>query len=128
MKDHRSYIPAQLKHLNSVPIASSASAIRSSTQSHSTEYSGCTQESHQWHLKLDLIITRRAQLKSVLTPRSYRSADCDTDYSLVPSKVRLIPKKYHHSRRSGSPRINTARLSDLELRTQFANSVKKSLE
>ena len=63
--------------------------------------------------------TRRAQLKNVLTTHSYRSADCDTDYSLVHSKVLLIPKKIHHSRSSGPQRINTARfkikVSDADL-------------
>jgi len=39
--------------------------------------------SHHWHL----IITRRASLNCVLITRSYHSADCDTDHSLVCSKV-----------------------------------------
>ena len=48
--------------------------------------------SHPWH-QVDLVITRRADLSSVLHTRSYYSADCDTDHSLVASKVRLKPRK-----------------------------------
>ncbi|XP_069992347.1 uncharacterized protein [Penaeus vannamei] len=39
--------------------------------------------------------------------RSYHSADCDTDHSLVASKVRLKPRKIHHAKTKGRPRINT---------------------
>ena len=38
--------------------------------------------SKHWH-QLDLIILRRASLKNVLHTRSYHSADCNTDHSLV---------------------------------------------
>lgn len=50
---------------------------------------------HHWH-QLDLIIT---DLGSVLFTRSYHSADCDTDNSLMASKVRFMPKKLHHSKK-----------------------------
>ena len=83
--------------------------------------------SHHWY-PLDLIITRRAQLQSVLTTRRYHSADCDTDHSLVRSKVRLRPKKFHHSERSGLLRINTATTVVPELCAQFAESVETALE
>ncbi|XP_033111734.1 uncharacterized protein LOC117112703 [Anneissia japonica] len=42
--------------------------------------------SGHWH-QLDLIITRRRDLPSVLHTRTYHSADCDTDHSLVISKT-----------------------------------------
>ena len=42
--------------------------------------------SHHWH-QLDLVITRRADLSSVLHTRSYNSADCDMDHSIIASKV-----------------------------------------
>ena len=46
--------------------------------------------SKHWH-QLDLILVRRAAIKSVLHTRSYRSADCDTDHSLVCCKIRYRP-------------------------------------
>ena len=78
--------------------------------------------------QLELIIIRRAQLQSVLTTRSYHSADCDTDHSLVRSKVSHRPKKFHHSKRSGLPRINMATTVVPELCAQFAESVVTALE
>jgi len=62
--------------------------------------------SHHWH-QLDLVITRRADLSTVL-----HSPDCDTDHSLVASKVRLKPRKIHHDKAKGRPRINACGTSD----------------
>ena len=45
--------------------------------------------SHQWH-QLDLIITKRELLNSVRITRTYYSAHCDTDHSLVLSQKRFI--------------------------------------
>lgn len=72
--------------------------------------------SHQWH-QLDLVINRRAELSSVLLTRTYHSADCDTDHSLVACKVRVTPKKILHGQKKGCPRINTSCASNQE-RTQ----------
>lgn len=44
-----------------------------------------------WH-QLDLVITRRPLLNCVLTTHSYHSIDCDTDHSLVGSKVLSLPQ------------------------------------
>ncbi|XP_047502443.1 uncharacterized protein LOC125047940 [Penaeus chinensis] len=62
--------------------------------------------SHHWH-QLNLVLTRRKNLASVLLTRTYHSADCDTDHSLVASKVRITPRKIHHSKKSGRPCVNT---------------------
>ncbi|CAE1327771.1 unnamed protein product [Acanthosepion pharaonis] len=64
--------------------------------------------------KLDLVITRRADLRNVLHTRRFHSADCDTDYSLVGCKVRLTAKKILRSKKKGLPRINTCRFNDPE--------------
>ena len=64
--------------------------------------------SHHWH-QLDLVITRRPLLNCVLVTRSHHSADCDTDPSLVSSKVRLQPKRTHRSKQKISPLIKAAR-------------------
>ena len=42
--------------------------------------------SRQWH-QLDLVITKRELLNSVHIIRTYHSADCNTDHSLVLSKI-----------------------------------------
>ncbi|WP_353803973.1 hypothetical protein, partial [Acinetobacter baumannii] len=51
--------------------------------------------SGHWH-QLDLVLTRRADLARVLMTRTYHKADCDSDHSLVASRVRIAPKKLHH--------------------------------
>ncbi|CAG5114795.1 unnamed protein product [Candidula unifasciata] len=50
--------------------------------------------SKHWH-QLDIILTKRSHLHLVKVTRSYHSADCDTDHSLVCSKVKLIPITTH---------------------------------
>ncbi|XP_067878459.1 craniofacial development protein 2-like [Heterodontus francisci] len=83
--------------------------------------------SRSWH-QLDLIVTRRPTLNSVQITRSFHSADCDTDHSLVCSKVRLRPKKLHHSKQKGHPRINTSRISHPQLLQKFLNSLVTALQ
>ncbi|XP_067912972.1 uncharacterized protein [Heterodontus francisci] len=83
--------------------------------------------SRRWH-QLDLIVARRASISSVQITRSFHSADCDTDHSLVCSKVRLKPKKLHHSKQKGRPRINTNRISYPQLLHKFLNSLEKALQ
>ena len=83
--------------------------------------------SHHWH-QLDFVITRRSLLSQVLVTRTFHSADCDTDHSLVASKVRLLPKQVHHSKPKPRPRINTASTAKPELRQRFANAIDVALE
>ena len=82
--------------------------------------SWCHPRSKRWH-QLDLVLTRRCHLQNVLITRSYHSADCDTDHSLVISKLRLCPKKLHQSKPPGKPRINTSRMSQ-QLSEEFRQS------
>nr|XP_054752426.1 craniofacial development protein 2-like [Lytechinus pictus] len=81
--------------------------------------------SHHWH-QLDLVITRNSSLNSVQVTRSYHSADCDTDHSLVASRVRLQPKRIHRSKQKACPRINTANISSCDLQDLFANSIEQA--
>jgi len=78
--------------------------------------------------QLDLVISRRSLLNQVLVTRSYHSADCDTDHSLVASKVHLFPRRAHHSKQKPRPRINIARTNKPELREHFAIAIGKALE
>jgi hypothetical protein len=48
--------------------------------------------SKQWH-QVDLIITCCGSLNSVQNTRVYHSANCNTDYSLVISNIKIKPKK-----------------------------------
>ena len=67
--------------------------------------------------QLDLIITRRTELSSVLHTRSYHSADCDMAHSLIASKVRRKPRKIHHGKTKAHPCINAGGIpSPLRLR------------
>ncbi|XP_062615832.1 uncharacterized protein LOC134277519 [Saccostrea cucullata] len=88
--------------------------------------SWCHPRSNHWH-QLDLVITRRRSLNCVLTTRSYHSADCDTDHSLVGSKVRLQPKRIHRSKQKGRPRINTARTAMPDVCARFVDSIEEAL-
>ena len=54
--------------------------------------------SEHWH-QLDLILTRRVDLSSIKITRSYQSADCDTDHSLVCNNVKLRAKSLHRTRK-----------------------------
>ncbi|XP_037804032.1 uncharacterized protein LOC119598476 [Penaeus monodon] len=83
--------------------------------------------SRHWH-QLDLVITRRPSLNCVLTTRSYHSADCDTDHSMVGSKIRLQPKRIHQSKQEGRPRINTSKTAIPDLCERFANSIEDALK
>ena len=80
----------------------------------------------QWH-QLDLVITRRADLRCVLHTRSYQGADCDTDHSLVASKVRLKPRKIHHGKTKGRSRISTCDTFDPVKAQSFADSLQEKL-
>ena len=82
--------------------------------------------SRHWH-QLDLAITRRPSLNCVLVTRGYHSADCDTDHSLVASKVRLQPKRIHGSKQKGRPRINTAKTAPPDMCEKFADSIEEAL-
>lgn len=83
--------------------------------------------SHRWH-QLDLIITRRSTLNSVLLTRSYHSADCDTDHTLVCSKVRLQPRRLHRSKPKGRPRINTAQMSLPHKVEEYVSTLEQALQ
>ena len=83
--------------------------------------------SNHWH-QLDLIITRRSALKQVLLTRTFHSADCDTDHSLVCCKLRLLPKKTHRSRPEGRPRIDVSKISHPDKKAEFTQALSNSLD
>lgn len=72
-------------------------------------------------LKLDQVTTRRRSPPNVLSTLSYHSADCDTDHTLVYSRVRLQPKKL----KTSSP-INNARTADSERQRKYPGVLEKA--
>ena len=64
--------------------------------------------SKHWH-QLDLILFRRAALKNVLHTRSYHSADCNKDHSLVCCKIRLQLKRFHRTKKQRNPVLRSAK-------------------
>ena len=80
--------------------------------------------SKHWH-QLDLILFRRASLKNVLHPRSYHSADCNKDHSLVCCKIKLHPKRFHRTKKQANPRIEVCKMSLPTLMSQFAEAFEK---
>ena len=83
--------------------------------------------SQHWH-QLDLIITRRADLNCVKVTRTYHSADCDTDHSLVLTKVQLTPKKIHHAKHKPLTRINAyVTTADPEKTAEFRQGLDQNL-
>ena len=77
--------------------------------------------SRQWH-QLDLVITKRELLNSIHITRTYHSADCNTDHSLVLSKITLSPKKLHYAKPKGLPKIKTGHTNDAERIKHFTSS------
>ena len=66
-------------------------------------------------------------LNSVLLTRTYHSADCDTDHSMVASEVRLQPKQIHRSKTKGRLRLNTSNTSNSELCNRFTSLITEAL-
>ena len=64
--------------------------------------------SKHWH-QLDLILMRWTHLKNFLVTRTYHSADCDPNHSLMCCKIKLQPKEFHHTKQEGKPRIGVSK-------------------
>ena len=79
-----------------------------------------------WH-QLDLILTRRVDLSSIKITRSYQSADCDTDHSLVCSKVKLHAESLHRTRKEGRASIDTSKTCNQRKVEEFARVLEDSL-
>ncbi|KAK4328202.1 hypothetical protein Pmani_001324 [Petrolisthes manimaculis] len=83
--------------------------------------------SKYWH-ELDLILVRRAAIKIVLHTRSYHSADCDTDHSLVCCKIRMQLKKLHNAKQPGIPRTDVNKMTQPHLVEQFVQAFKEEYD
>ena len=74
-----------------------------------------------------MVLTKRRELASVLLTRTYHSTYCDTDHSLVASKVRIAPRKLHHSKKKGWLRVNTCCTSNSAKTQHFLNCLDETL-
>ena len=79
-----------------------------------------------WH-QLDLIISRADIAKNFKSTRTFHSADCNTDHSLVGCTYRAKPKKFHRSKPPGNRRINFSKTSDPRLSEEFSRRIEDSL-
>ncbi|MBN3324843.1 CFDP2 protein, partial [Atractosteus spatula] len=70
--------------------------------------------------QLDMVITRNTSLSKILNTRSYHSANCDTDNSLVCFKMQLQPRQVNRLKQKARPRINTAKIAVPDLCERFA--------
>ena len=82
--------------------------------------------SKHWH-QLDHVITRKSALGSIRNTRTYHSADCDTDHSIVVSKVALKPRPFYTSVTKGRPRIDTGYTTCPKKCKKFASALLKSI-
>lgn len=80
---------------------------------------GLHHRSKHWH-QLDLIMTRREHLKGACISRVYHSAGCNTDHSLVLTKVKLQQKNGHRSTPYYYQRMLSASKCDFPLRPQIS--------
>ena len=83
----------------------------------------CSKHRHQ----LDLMILMRASLKKVIYARSYHSADCNIDHSLVCCWIRLQPKRFHCTKKQGNPRIDVSKMSPPNIMSQFAEALDREI-
>ena len=82
--------------------------------------------SKNWH-QLDLIISRWEHLNTIHTTRAYHSADCDSDHSLVCTKIQLRPKKFHRVKKSATLCINASATAIPENVSIFNNILSSKL-
>ena len=74
--------------------------------------------SKHWH-QLDLILTRRTQLKNFLVTRTYHSADCDTGHSLVYCRIGFQPKKFYRAKQEAKSRIDVSKTKHSDCLAEF---------
>ena len=81
-----------------------------------------------WH-QIDYVITRKAELKNVNLTRSYHSADCDTDHSLVVAKMNILPRKTNGKRNTpGKPKLDISRVKTKTLEQSYNKTLRTALD
>jgi hypothetical protein len=88
--------------------------------------SWCHPRSKKWH-QLDFIIVRQKHRGEVHNTRTYHSADCDTDHSLVLSTMLLKPRP-HHSQVKQSRKIDVTKAGLPDLKDQYCKKLNEKLD
>ncbi|KAI8495103.1 hypothetical protein Bbelb_270890 [Branchiostoma belcheri] len=89
--------------------------------------SWCHPRSKHWH-QLDLVITRKQHLNNVKVTRSFHSADCDSDHSLVASRVEVTHKRIHRRRPEARPRVNAKVARQPESKEIFSREFSRRMQ
>ena len=76
---------------------------------------------------LDDVSGTRELLNTIHITRTYHSADCDTDHSLVLSKITLSPKKLLYAKQKGLPKIDTSHTNNTERIKHFTSSFESNV-
>ena len=79
-----------------------------------------------WH-QLDLVITRRDQLSSVLQTSTFHNADCNTEHSLICCRFPSPSKVFHRQSKAGKPRIDVTHIKQPDKVVKFQEAVTTEL-
>ena len=82
--------------------------------------------SQHWH-QLYLVVTKQDSLNTVHITRAFHSADRDTDHALIISKVKYQPKRLHHAKPCGQPKISISRSKGIHTNAAFIDFLQRSL-
>ena len=82
--------------------------------------------SKHWH-QIDFIIVKKKHLNSVKITRSYHSADCNTDHTLVVSKTKVTPKRTHRATKRKLPKLNLVNMKNDARKEKFQRQFVASL-
>ncbi|XP_059049895.1 uncharacterized protein LOC131844918 [Achroia grisella] len=74
--------------------------------------------SGHWH-QLDIVLSRSKNLRDILHTRSFHSADCNTDHSLVAAHIAFTPKRIHSSKVPGRRKLNLSNIRNDECVQKF---------
>ena len=83
-------------------------------------------KSKHWH-QLDLILTLRSSFPSITIKHSHQDADCNTDHSLVCSKVKLRTKRLYHTKKEDHVLTSASLARDQEKVEEFAQVLEETL-
>ena len=79
--------------------------------------------------QIDYIICQTSQKNILMNARSYSGTQVNSDHRLVVARMRTEPYHLHKIRKQKTSRpINTARLHDPEIRTNYEQNIKKQFQ
>ena len=82
--------------------------------------------SNNWHQR-DYVLTRRTFLSCIKLNAAFTVHGCDTNHSLVYSKVKLQSKKTHHIKTVSKPCMNVRKTPHAQKLERFVTMLERSL-